>query len=76
MFTLYYNSLIYSVRNIIIRSFVTPNQNYKTSLLKSFRRQINEGHFKFFVVDAVIQSAQYLDEFGMYAKENGFQVIL
>ncbi len=49
-------------------------ESYKLSFLKSFKRQIDDCLYNFFIVDAVFDGAQYLDEFWSYAKSKGFQV--
>lgn len=47
---------------------------YAESLLKAFRKQIDNGYFNFIVVDAVFDKTDLLDRFWSYAKVKGFQV--
>ena len=48
--------------------------SYKASFLKSFRRQLDDCYFNFFIVDANFEERGYLEEFWSYAKSKGFQV--
>ncbi|CAD5115541.1 DgyrCDS4507 [Dimorphilus gyrociliatus] len=49
---------------------------YAESLLKAFRKQIDNGYFNFIVVDAVFDKTDLLDRFWSYAKVKGFQVFV
>lgn len=47
---------------------------YSGSLLKSFRKTVDHRLFPFLVVDTVLSRVQQLDQFGGYARQQGFQV--
>ena len=47
---------------------------YRSSFLKSFKKQVENCHFSFIVVDAVFDRAQDVDEFCAAAKMHAFQV--
>ena len=47
---------------------------YRTSLLKSFKKQIDNLYFNFIIVDSCNEKVQYFEEFWSYAKSKGFQV--
>ncbi len=47
---------------------------YKQSLLKSFKKQIDNLLYSFLIVDAVFDKVKFLEEFWSYAKSKGFQV--
>jgi len=48
--------------------------SYRSSLIKSFKRLIDDCYFSFIIVDAVFDKVSYLQEFWSYAKSKGFQV--
>ena len=47
---------------------------YRESFLKSFKKQTENCHFSFIVVDAVFDRAQHVDEFCTAAKVHAYQV--
>ena len=48
--------------------------SFRQSLVKSFRKQIDDGYFKFIMVDAVNDKNGYYEEMWSYAKQKGFEV--
>ena len=48
--------------------------SYKASLLKSFRKQLDNLYFRFIIVDTALDKAKHIEEFWGYAKSKGFQV--
>ncbi|XP_013386557.1 YLP motif-containing protein 1 isoform X2 [Lingula anatina] len=51
-------------------------ESYRQSLLKSFKKTIDDGFFPFIIVDAVNDRIRYFEEFWSYAKSKGFQVYI
>jgi len=49
-------------------------QSYKFSMLRSFKKQIDDRFFSFIIIDAVLDKMAYIEEFWSYAKQHGFQV--
>ncbi|CAG5119307.1 unnamed protein product, partial [Candidula unifasciata] len=47
---------------------------YRQSLLKSFKKTIDDGFFPFIIVDATNEKVAHFSEFWSYAKSKGFQV--
>ncbi|BFZ11509.1 hypothetical protein BsWGS_14548 [Bradybaena similaris] len=48
--------------------------SYRQSLLKSFKKNIDDGFFPFIIVDATNERVSHFSEFWSYAKSKGFQV--
>lgn len=49
-------------------------ETYRRSLLKSYKRQIDERYFNFIIVDAIFNKGRDVEEFWSYGKSKGFQV--
>jgi len=47
---------------------------YRHSLLKSYKKQLDNMYFNFLIVDCVFDKARHLEEFWSYGKSKGFQV--
>lgn len=47
---------------------------YRSSFLKSFRKQVDNCYFNFIIVDSMFERAKYIEDFWSYAKSKGFQV--
>ena len=47
---------------------------YRTSLIKSFKKQIDDGYFSFIMVDCVNNLTKHYEEMWSYAKQKGFEV--
>ncbi|GFS08763.1 YLP motif-containing protein 1, partial [Elysia marginata] len=47
---------------------------YRQSLLKSFKKTVDDGFFPFIIVDATNEKVVHFSEFWSYAKSRGFQV--
>ena len=47
---------------------------YRTSLLKSFKKTVDDGFFDFIIVDAINDKLQYVVPFRNYSKLKGFEV--
>ena len=47
---------------------------YRQSLLKSFKKQVDNLYFNFIIIDAVFSKVKQFEEFWSYAKSKGFQV--
>lgn len=47
---------------------------YRTSLLKSFKKTVDDGFFDFIIVDANNDKMQYVVPFRNYSKLKGFEV--
>lgn len=48
--------------------------SYRASLVKSFRRQVDEGFFPFIIIDCINDRISYFSEIANYAKQQGFVV--
>lgn len=48
--------------------------SFRASLLKSFRKQIDDGYFSFIIVDSVNHRHSHYQGFYTYAKQKGFEV--
>ena len=48
--------------------------NYRQSLIKSFKKQVDNLLFNFIIVDAVFDKVDHFEEIWSYAKSKGFQV--
>lgn len=49
---------------------------YRSSLLKSFKKNIDGGYFPFLIVDAVNNKLDHFQPMWSYAKQNGFEVYI
>jgi hypothetical protein len=49
-------------------------KHYRSSLLKAFRKTVNDGYFPFIIVDCVNHQVKHFEEMWSYAKQKGFQV--
>ena len=47
---------------------------YRTSLIKSFKKQIDDGYFSFIMVDCINSETSHYQEMWSYAKQKGFEV--
>ncbi|CAL1539083.1 unnamed protein product, partial [Lymnaea stagnalis] len=47
---------------------------YRQSLLKSFKKTVDDGFFPFIILDATNEKVAHFSEFWSYAKSKGFQV--
>ena len=47
---------------------------YRQSLLKSFKKTVDDGFFPFIILDATNEKVVHFSEFWSYAKSKGFQV--
>jgi hypothetical protein len=50
-------------------------KHYRSSLLKAFRKTVNDGYFPFIIVDCVNHQVKHFEEMWSYAKQKGFQVL-
>lgn len=50
--------------------------SYRASLIKSFKRQVDEGFFPFIIIDCINNRVSYFSEIASYAKQHGFEVRL
>ena len=51
-------------------------KSYRASLLKSFRKQIDDGYFSLILVDCINDKTEYYQPMWSYAKQKGFEVNL
>lgn len=51
-------------------------EQYRMNLLKSLKRNLDDGHFSFFIVDALHLKASEILEVSVSAKERGFATFL
>ena len=51
-------------------------ERYRQSLLKSFKKQIDNCYFSFIIIDMINDKVKHFEEFWSYAKSKGFQVYL
>jgi len=49
-------------------------ESYRNCLLKSFKKNIDAGLFKFLIIDAVNNKSCHFKEFWSYAKQHGYEV--
>ncbi|XP_074640028.1 uncharacterized protein LOC141898107 isoform X2 [Tubulanus polymorphus] len=49
-------------------------ESYRQSMLKSFKKTVDDGYFPFILVDAVNEKVIHFEEFWSFAKQKGFQV--
>jgi tRNA uridine 5-carbamoylmethylation protein Kti12 len=52
------------------------DETYQKSLLKSFRKTIDDSLFNFVIVDMVNNKMNFIEEMSIYAKLRGFQVYI
>jgi hypothetical protein len=50
------------------------NEVYEKSLIKSFKKTVDDGLFDFIIVDMVNEKLLYIEEMSNYAKLKGFNV--
>jgi YLP motif-containing protein 1 len=50
------------------------NEIYEKSLIKSFKKTVDDGLFDFIIVDMVNEKLLYIEEMSNYAKLKGFNV--
>lgn len=51
-------------------------KTYRESLLKAFKKTINDGYFSFLIVDAINDKIAQFEDMLTFAKSKGFQVRL
>lgn len=51
-------------------------ESYRTSLIKSFKKQIDDGYFSFIMVDCINHLTKHYEEMWSYAKQRGFEVYI
>ncbi|XP_014255755.1 YLP motif-containing protein 1 isoform X2 [Cimex lectularius] len=49
---------------------------YRESMVKSFKKTLNDGYFPFVIVDAVNNKLHHFEEISSFAKQKGFQVYI
>uniref|UniRef100_A0A4W5LAK7 Uncharacterized protein n=1 Tax=Hucho hucho TaxID=62062 RepID=A0A4W5LAK7_9TELE len=47
---------------------------YRNSMLKTFRKTLDDGFFPFIIIDAINDRVKYFDQFWSAAKTKGFEV--
>ncbi|XP_059096221.1 YLP motif-containing protein 1-like isoform X2 [Tigriopus californicus] len=50
--------------------------NFRQSLVKSFKKQIDDGYFSFIMVDCINDKTEHFEEMWSYAKQKGFEVYI
>lgn len=48
--------------------------SYRTSLIKSFKRQVDDGFFPFIIVDCIHNKVKHFAEMAAHAKKCNFEV--
>lgn len=48
--------------------------SYRASLIKSFKKQVDDGFFPFIIVDCINDQVSHFSEMANYAKKNDFEV--
>ncbi|RUS76519.1 hypothetical protein EGW08_015712 [Elysia chlorotica] len=62
-------------RKVLEYEYEQPLEDaYRQSLLKSFKKTVDDGFFPFIIVDATNEKVVHFSEFWSYAKSRGFQV--
>ena len=66
-------------KNILINSFQYEYDSemediYRKDLVKSFKKNVDGGFFKFLIVDAINSSIDHFNTIWSHAKQNGFEV--
>lgn len=51
-------------------------ESYRASLIKSFKRQVDEGFFPFIIIDCINSHISHFSEIASYAKRQGFEVCM
>ncbi|KAJ8407978.1 hypothetical protein AAFF_G00262060 [Aldrovandia affinis] len=51
-------------------------ETYRSSMLKTFRKTLDDGFFPFIIIDAINDRVKYFDQFWSAAKTKGFEVYL
>ncbi|KAJ8356369.1 hypothetical protein SKAU_G00191630 [Synaphobranchus kaupii] len=51
-------------------------ETYRNSMLKTFRKTLDDGFFPFIIIDAINDRVKYFDQFWSAAKTKGFEVYL
>lgn len=51
-------------------------KSYQDSLIKAFKKTINDGYFSFLIVDAINDKLAHFEEMVNFAKTKGFQVCI
>nr|CAD7412961.1 unnamed protein product [Timema cristinae] len=51
-------------------------KHYQSSLLKAFKKTVNDGYFPFIIVDCINDQVKQFEEMWSYAKQKGFQVYI
>ncbi len=54
----------------------TMNETYQRSLIKSFKKTIDDGLFSFVLVDMINQNMKHVDEMSRHARAKGFHTYL
>ncbi|CAG0914195.1 unnamed protein product [Notodromas monacha] len=49
-------------------------ENYRQSLIKVFKKTIDDGHFSFIIVDSIHDKVRHFEEMASYAQLKGFQI--
>ena len=49
-------------------------ESYRSSLVKSFKKQVDDGYFSFIMVDCINDKTSHYQEMWSYAKQRGFEV--
>lgn len=47
---------------------------YRNSMLKTFKKTLDDGFFPFIILDAINEKVKYFDQFWSAAKTKGFEV--
>lgn len=47
---------------------------YRSSMIKTFRKTLDDGFFPFIIIDAINDRVKYFDQFWSAAKTKGFEV--
>lgn len=50
--------------------------SFRQSLVKSFKKQIDDGYFSFIMVDCINDKTEHYEEMWSYAKQKGFEVLV
>lgn len=50
--------------------------SYRASLVKSFKKQVDDGYFDFIMVDCINNLTKHYEEMWSYAKQKGFEVYI
>lgn len=55
---------------------VELEDSYRASLVKSFKKQVDDGYFDFVMVDCINNLTKHYEEMWSYAKQKGFEVYI